>query len=263
MSAAERVDSSGPWVLIHDEGASRVLTLNRPAKRNALSDALLAELCSAIEAAQADDAVRSIVVRGAGSSFCSGRDQADMGRGKAGQVVLQDESLERTVGIFTRALRLLMHSPKPTIAAVHGHALAGGQALSLACDFVVAERNAQFGNPEIRYGFPAAMNTVLLARHLGRRKALEIAITGNTWRAEEYAALGLVNRLTEPGALDLGVRSFCENLNVLAPWAVRRTKQLLMAAEDMGLDELLASGDGLNQLLRLNAQIQGLFQDKV
>lgn len=246
---------SGP-LRVHDAGACRTLVLDRPARRNALDDGLLRSLRDALLAARDDGAVRSIVLAGAGPCFSSGRDRAEMGGSRA---VLQDGSLDATVGLFTEVLRLLVASPKPTVAAVHGYALAGGQALTLACDFVVAERGARFGNPEMLYGFPAAMNTVLLARHLGRRRALEIALTGGVYRAEEGVAMGLVNRLCEPGELGAATRAFTDALDALAPWAVRHTKRLFLAVEDASLDEALSAGDALNELLRANAQLAPLF----
>ena len=248
-----------PRVLVHDEGAVRTLVLNRPRRRNALDDALLVQLCDALRAAADDAAVRVIVVTGAGPCFSSGRDRKDAGDDGVSRALLQDGSLERTVGVFTEALRLLLDSPKPTVAAVHGYALAGGQALTLACDFVVAERDARFGNPEMQFGFPAAMNTVLLARHLGRRKALEIALTGAGYDAPAYEALGLVNRLAEPGGLADAVREFAGSLAGLAPWAVQRTKRLFRAVEHADLDASLHAGDALNQLLRANAQLAPVF----
>jgi len=178
MSATD-TRSDEPLVLIRNDDAVRTLTLNQPARRNALSDALLGELAVALRDAQTDPSVRVVVLAGAGPCFSSGRDQRDAGAaGATRKVLLQDGSLERSVGALTDVLALLVESPQPTVASVHGVALAAGQALTLACDFVVAECGARFGNPEMRFGFPAAMNTVLLARHLGRRKALEIAITG-------------------------------------------------------------------------------------
>ena len=118
----------------------------------------------------------------------------------------------------------------------------------------------RFGNPEIRFGFPAAMNTVLLARHLGRRRALEIATTGATWTADEYHAMGLVNRVAEPGTVDAETRAFAARFDDLAPWAVGRTKALFLAVEDAGIDASLHAGDALNQLLRANAQLQPVFE---
>ncbi|MBL8385140.1 MAG: enoyl-CoA hydratase/isomerase family protein [Burkholderiales bacterium] len=249
-------------LLSADDGATRILTLNRPGRRNALDDALLHALRGALAAAFADDAVRTIVLTGAGDGFCSGRDRNDVGGPQSAPVQLQDGSLDATVSLFTRTLAMLLDAPKPTVAAVHGFALAGGQALTLACDFVVAERGSRFGNPEMRFGFPAAMNTVLLARHLGRRRALEIALTGASYDAEEYAQLGLVNRLAAPGELAAATAAFVAALNALAPWSVRRTKELFRIAEDATLDGQLHAGDQLNQLLRLNAQTAPLFREK-
>ena len=249
-------------LLVTTSGATCRLVLNRPAKRNALNDALLHRLVAELEAARTDESVRTIVLTGAGDGFCSGRDRRDVGGPESPRVRMQDSSLDATVSLFTRVLTLLLESPIPTIASVRGFALAGGQALTLACDFLVAERGTRFGNPEMQHGFPAAMNTVLLARHIGRRKALEIAITGAVYSAEEYLQLGLINRLAEPGKLDDVTAEFTHQLNQLAPWSVRRTKQLLQVAEDSNLRGLMHAGDQLNQLLRLNAQSAPLFEDK-
>ncbi|MBI3371274.1 MAG: enoyl-CoA hydratase/isomerase family protein [Betaproteobacteria bacterium] len=249
-------------LLVANSGATRRLVLNRPAKRNALNDALLHRLVAELETARAEESVRTIVLGGAGHGFCSGRDRRDVGGADSPRVQMQDGSLEATVSLFTRVLTLLLESPIPTIASVRGFALAGGQALTLACDFLVAERGSRFGNPEMQHGFPAAMNTVLLARHIGRRKALEIALTGAAYTVEEYSLLGLINRVAEPGTLEDVTAGFAAQLNKLAPWSVRRTKQLLRVAEDGDLRGLMHAGDQLNQLLRLNAQSAPLFADQ-
>lgn len=251
--------SGEPGLLVADQGATRNLVLNRPAKRNALNDALLRRLVAELTAAASDASVRTIVLSGAGEGFCSGRDRRDVGGTESPRVRMQDGSLEATVSVFTQALTLLLESPKPSIASVRGFALAGGQALTLACDFVVAERGTRFGNPEMQYGFPAAMNTVLLARHIGRRRALEIAMTGAAYSAEEYLQLGLVNRMAEPGKLEEVTAEFAAQLNKLTQWSVRRTKELLRLAEDSDLRGLMQAGDQLNQLLRLNGQTAPLF----
>jgi len=104
------------------------------------------------------------------------------------------------------------------------------------------------------------MNTVLLAHHLGRRRALEIAVTGASYSAETYLQWGLVNRLAAPGELAATATRFADELNALAPWAVRRTRELLRAAESMGLAQAMVSGDQVNQLLRLNGQLAPLFE---
>ena len=244
--------SAQPLILATREGATAKLVLNRPAKRNAMSDELLGEFNAELERAIADDAVRTIVVTGAGECFTSGRDRKDVGTAGSARVSLEDGSLERTVELFTDTLRRLIVAPKPTIAAVRGFAFGGGQTMSLACDFLVAERGARFGNVEIAYGFPAALNAVLLMRHLGRRRALEIAMTGEVHTAETWQSYGLVNRLAEPGALDQATAEFAGILNGHAPWAVRRTKSLMLAAEDAPLADGMTLGGQLNQLLRLD-----------
>lgn len=245
---------SDPLVLTRREGASAWLVLNRPRQRNAMSDAMLAAFEAALDAALADEAVRTLVITGAGDCFSSGRDRRDVGTADSERLSLEDGSLERSVESFTRTLRRLIESPKPTIAAVHGFAFGGGQAMALACDFLVAERNARFANVEIAYGFPAALNAVLLMRQLGRRRALEIAMTGRIFSAQDWDRFGLVNALAEPGELAAAVAAFAEPLNANPPWAVRRTKTLMLAVEDAPLDDGLTQGGQLNQLLRLNAE---------
>jgi enoyl-CoA hydratase/carnithine racemase len=250
-----------PLVIGAREGATAKLILNRPAKKNAMSDELLVALNVELDRALADDSVRTIVVTGAGDCFTAGRDRKDVGTAGSARVSLQDGSLEGTVELFTNTLRRLIASPKPTIAAVRGFAFGGGQAMSLACDFLVAERGAKFGNVEITYGFPAALNAVLLMRQLGRRRALEIAMTGEVHPAERWQAWGLVNRLAEPGKLDEATAEFAGVLNANAPWAVRRTKSLMLAAEDAPLADGMTLGGQLNQLLRLDADRSDLYKD--
>lgn len=226
------------------------ITLNRPEKKNAINDAMLEGMEQALGLARADDEVRVIVVQGAGEVFSSGRDTKAFGAPAA----LDDGSLEAVQQGFLRVLAALDDSPKPTIASVSGYAMGAGQAMTLACDFVVADRSARFGNVEMAYGFPAAMNIVLLARHLGRRMGLEIAMTGETYTAERYYELGLVNRLAEPGQLAQCTAGFAGLLASRAPWAVSRTKATFRMAEDSSMQGGLHLGSQLNQLLMLASQ---------
>lgn len=225
--------------------------MNRPTKKNAINNEMLDALRDHLARAQRDEQIRSIVIAGAGPCFSSGRDIKEFDR----KSVLQDGSLEADQAAFAAVITQLCDSAKPTIAAVHGFALGGGQALSLACDFVIAERSAQFGNVEMAFGFPAAMNTVLLARHVGRRIGLEIAMTGETYSAERFLEFGLVNRLTTDGELHAALDSFVELLNSRAPWAVARTKSTFRAAEEMNMSGAIHVGTQLNQLLMLSSQM--------
>jgi enoyl-CoA hydratase/carnithine racemase len=239
----------GP-LLVRPDGPTAVLTLNRPDKKNALNNAVLEALVTTLRDAIADDTIRSIVLTGAGTCFSSGRDIKELGSALA----LDDTSLDRSTAAFLQALTLLLESPKPTVAAVKGFALGGGQALTLACDFVVAERETQFGNVEMSYGFPAAMNIVLLCQYLGRRLGLEIAMTGQLYAAERYWEMGLINRLADVGNLDATTREFVEILNAREPWAVQRTKETFRMAEQTTVQGGLHLGNQLNQLLRLASQ---------
>lgn len=256
------MSSNEALVLVQYRQATATLVLNRPDKRNAMNDALLQRLAAELDRAIADPQVRSIVITGAGPCFTSGRDTRDVGTRDSAVVSLEDGSVDATVDIFTDTLSKLLHAPKPTIAAVHGFAFGGGQAMSLACDFVVAERDARFANVEIAYGFPAALNTVLLVRHLGPRRALEIAMTGDVLSAAQWFDLGLVNRLAEPGGLEAATTAFTDMLNQRAPWAIRRTKALMRQAQDAPLDTAMFLGGQLNQLLRLNAQQSSLYGEE-
>ena len=237
-------------VVYERDGATAQIILNRPRKKNAINNAMLGDIEAAIGQGLSDDAVRSIVLVGAGECFTSGRDIKEFSENAA----LHDGSLEHVQQAFMRVLSALCDAPKPTIAAVKGFALGGGQALSLACDFVVAERGAKFGNVEMAYGFPAAMNIALLARHLGRRMGLEIALTGQTYSAERYFDLGLVNRLAEPGQLEAATTAFAELLNQHPPWAVARTKATFRVAEESTMQVSFHIGSQLNQLLMLSSQ---------
>ncbi|MBL4720025.1 MAG: enoyl-CoA hydratase/isomerase family protein [Alphaproteobacteria bacterium] len=241
-----------PLVLVEQDEHVAYLTFNRPAKKNALNNPLLDQMVAALRAANADDNVHVIVLRGAGGVFSSGRDFSMFDD----RAALGDQSVDKSVDVFLEMLSLLMEIPKPTIASIEGLALGGGQATSLACDFVVAERGASFGNVEMAYGFPAAMNTVLLTRHVGRRIGMEIAITGDVYTAEQYHGYGLVNRLAEPGQLAETTREFAALLASRAPWAVQRTKSTYRMAEDMDLTGAMHVGNQLNQLLRLNGQLE-------
>ncbi len=199
--------TSEQTLLVSVESRTAWITLNRPEKRNAMNDTTLIALIATLRSTIADDKVRSIVLTGAGDCFSAGRDLKNLkhlkqpGADGPASVRLEDESLSSTVDLLADAVRVLLASPKPTIAAVRGFAFGGGQTLSLASDFIVAESDARFANVEIANGYPAALNTVLLRRHLGPRMALEIALTGTPRTAVEYRELGLVNRVCEPGAL--------------------------------------------------------------
>jgi|GEM_PF-250521 len=246
-------------LLVSIEKQTAWFTLNRPAKLNAMNDTMLIALNAGLRSAIDNNDIRSIVLTGAGDCFTAGRDVNNLrlipGADGPTSIRLADGTLNATSNLMTDTVRILLSSHKPTVAAVRGFAFGGGQSFSLACDFVVAESDAKFANVEITKGFPAALNTVLLRRHLGPRKALEIALTGTPRTALEYRELGLVNRVCEPGTLHAATSEFVALLNDRAQWAVRSTKELMMAAENATLATGIELAHQLNQLLRFDNAI--------
>jgi methylglutaconyl-CoA hydratase len=199
-------------------GAVTTVTLNRPEKRNALSTALLEQLCAALAAAEADATQRIFVLRGAGKVFCSGLDLEE-----ASQPGRASASAEQVA----KALRALATSRLVTIAAVQGAAIAGGAGLMSACDFAVATRDAKFGYPEVRRGLVPALIMTFLRRQLRERDARELLLLGKLCDATHAHAIGLLNRVVadEP-ALATEVQSLISSLLQGAPDAIAETKKL-------------------------------------
>ena len=153
-------------------------------------------------------------------------------------------------GHWTDVFRRLHRLPYPSIAAVEGYAVAGGFTLAMGCDFVIAERTAQFGALEMKNGFPAAICTPILARLTGPRIGLELALFGDLVGAERLHALGLINLLADGAdGLAEALTDFIGRIVALDPLAVRQTLETYRAAEQMPLDQSLTMGKQLNQLL--------------
>ncbi len=207
-------------ILTACEGALTTVTLNRPDKRNALNLALLEALCAAIAAAEADPSQRILILRGAGTVFCSGLDLAEAA--EPGRAPASADLVHRT-------LQALGSTRLITIAAVQGAAIAGGAGLMSACDFVVATRDAKFGYPEIRRGLVPALIMTFLRRQLRERDARELLLLGKLFDATHAHAIGLLNRVVaDEAALDAEVRLLVSSLLQGAPDALAETKKLLL-----------------------------------
>ncbi|WP_035130426.1 crotonase/enoyl-CoA hydratase family protein [Conexibacter woesei] len=216
-----------PSVLVEDRGPVRIITLNRPHRRNAIDLATAQLLERVIDAFEADPAVTVAILTGAEGSFCAGM---DLKAAAAGQFPITER--RGPLGM-TR-----MPIAKPVIAAVEGHALAGGCELALTADLIVAARDSSFGIPEPKRGLVAAAGGVLrLAQRLPRAVATELALTGAPMSAEKLAGFGLVNRLAEPGhALDVALQLAAE-IAVNAPLSLLASKQIIAAAPDWSTEE--------------------------
>ncbi len=227
-------------VLVADENAVRWITINRPAKLNALNRALVAELGDAVAAAGADSAVRAVVITGAGEkAFVAGADIAEF----VGLSPADAQAMARAgQGVFETIAAL----PKPVLAAVNGFALGGGCELALACHMRVASTTAKFGQPEAKLGLiPGYGGTQRLARLVGRGRALELLLTGGTVDAPTALAWGLVNRVVEPGELRPAAQRLAEATGAVSPLAAARC----LEAVRIGLDLPLASGQEVEAAL--------------
>ncbi|MGI5351033.1 crotonase/enoyl-CoA hydratase family protein [Streptomyces sp. CA-250714] len=222
-------------------GATLVLTLNRPEAKNALSLPLLVGLYDGWLEADADDAIRSVVLTGAGGTFCAGMDlKALAGDGMTGEhhrARLRDDP-----DLHWKAM-LRHHRPrKPVIAAVEGHCVAGGTEMLQGTDIRVAAESAVFGLYEVRRGlFPIGGSTVRLPRQIPRTHALEMLLTGRPYSAEEAARIGLVGRVVPDGtALDAAL-GIAERVNACGPLAVEAVKASVYETAAMTEQEGLAA----------------------
>jgi methylglutaconyl-CoA hydratase len=211
--------------LVETRGVATVISINRPDRRNALNRELVTALTTAFEAA-AKDVTRVIILTGVGTAFCAGMDLAELSE----TLDKPDEAqrVHEDAGRLSKLLELIYHSPKPTIAAVNGAAVAGGAGLVSVCDLAIAEPTAKFGYPEVKRGLVAAMVMPHLLRHVGERAARDLLLTGRLMEASEAAALGLINRVVVPPetALEHALKVVKE-LAECAPRAVTASKRLL------------------------------------
>jgi enoyl-CoA hydratase len=202
------------------------LTLNRPAKLNALSGELVAALDAAIATAASDANVRVVVIEGAGRAFSSGYDLTEEAEGGIGGPVAWRDALAVDVAATLRVL----DCPKPVIAQIHGYALAGGLELAMACDLVVAAEGTKLGEPEIRYG--SAPVTLLMPYLIGQKKTRELLLTGDLIDAVEAERIGLINRVVPADRLSAEVDALADRLARTPVEVMGPTKQMLNRAMD-------------------------------
>ncbi len=199
-----------------------ILTLNRPEAANSLNAAVGKGLVDALTAAADDPNVRSIIVTGAGEKiFCAGMDLKAFAAGE-------------DMSMVAAGLNILTSCTKPIIAAVNGHALAGGFEVVMKCDLVVAAENARFGIPEVKRGLVAAGGGTRLPRRIPLQVALEMGLTGEPISAERARELGLVNRVVPAADVISTALGLAALINANGPLAVQATKQLMI--EEIGPD---------------------------
>jgi enoyl-CoA hydratase len=217
-----------PVLLTEDLGPVRRLTMNRPEALNALNEELMAALDEAFEAAEGDDAVRVLILRGAGRAFCAGY---DLNEDASGEPMDANEWRRVLKHDNDRMLRILDH-PKPIVASVHSYCLAGGTDLMLACDLAVAADDAYFGYVDVRFG--SGVVSMFLPWVIGVRAAKELLFTGeDRVPASEAFRLGLVNRVVPREELDAATFALAEEIAMNEPFAVQATKRAVNRAWDV------------------------------
>ena len=238
-------------ILVSDEADVRTVTLNRPERRNAMTPEMQLELISAMEES-ADSKCRVVILRGAGDAFCSGLDLSVLQ--KMGDKSAEDHraDAERIARLF----RTLYELPKPTIAAVHGPAIAGGTGLATICDFTLAVPSAKFGYTEARIGFVPAIVSAYLALQIGDKLARGLLLTARLIDAAEAYRLGLVNEVVAPEALEERARAFAQALIANSPESLAATKRLLAAQNKAWLDAAITQAMDANAQARETADFK-------
>ncbi len=217
-------------LLIETDGAVRVIRLNRPAALNALNGQLMDELTTALDEAEADSAIRALVITGSERAFAAGADIKEMASKSYAEVFGED--------FITRNWERAARCRKPVIAAVAGYALGGGCELAMMCDFIIAADNARFGQPEITLGVsPGAGGTQRLTRFVGKSKAMDMVLTGRMMDAAEAERSGLVSRVVPLADLMSTVLEVARKLAGLSPNAVMLTKEMVNAAYETPLSQ--------------------------
>jgi methylglutaconyl-CoA hydratase len=234
-------------ILYSVEGAIARITLNRPEKRNALNDELIAVLKDSLALAAEDQQVRVVLLTGAGQDFCSGADLAALDRSTDAGVLDHLATAQELADVFL-AIR---HHPKPVVAAVRGRAFAGGCGLATACDLILAGESAQFGYPEVKIGFIPAMVMAILRRSVSEKRAFELLATGEPIGAAEALSIGLINRTYPDEIFDASVERYVESLAAKSASAVGLTKRLLYHIDGMTFDAAIEAGTHANALARM------------
>lgn len=233
-------------VLVSLDDGVLSITLNRPDKRNALDTSVIDGLAEAIARAELDGEVRVVAIRGAGKDFCAGADLDEL-LASVDRTVEENERSALALGELFLALRRL---PKPTVAVVHGRALAGGAGLATACDIVVAGESSQMGYPEIARGFVPAMVLTLLRRAVGEKVAFDLVATGRLLTAREAAEAGLVSRVVPDDKLATTSTALLAELASRSVSALALTKQLFMELDGRAFEEGILLGARVNAMAR-------------
>lgn len=228
------------------------VTLNRPEKRNALNDALISGLKTALGEANRDESIRAIVITGAGKDFCSGADLEALETISKASVAGNVDDARSLMELFM----LMRALPVPVIAAVRGRALAGGCGLASACDIILASADARFGYPEVKIGFVPAMVMAILRRNVSEKRVFELVTRGEEISAEEGKRVGLVNQIFPEADFENEVSLYAKRFATLSKSAISLTKGLLYQMDGMAFPEAIETGIDVNVIARMTEDCQ-------
>jgi enoyl-CoA hydratase/carnithine racemase len=234
MPTASNESTATPVLLREDADGVARLTLNRPQARNALSVALMSALQDALDSVREDHSIKAVIIAGAGPGFCAGHDLKEM-RANPGR-----QAYEALFAQCSRLMTSIVRLPKPVIARVHGIAAAAGCQLVASCDLAVAAESARFAVNGINVGLFCSTPMVALSRAVGRKKALEMLLTGDLVPAEEALAAGLVNRVVPEESLDAEVDGLARKIAGKLDLAIAIGKEAFYRQLELGLDEAYA-----------------------
>jgi enoyl-CoA hydratase/carnithine racemase len=231
-------------VLTQDRGGVRIVTLNRPDKRNALNTELTIGLMNALRAADADEAIGAVVLTGAGPGFCAG---ADLGEFKD----LKDPKAAEKRAELTMQLHLMFSKLSvPVVTAINGAAMGGGAGLAIAGELAVMARDAKLGYPETKHGIVAAIVMANLVRQVGRKAAFELVALGEPIGAARALQLGLVNYVVPRNRLLKKAVALAEKLAAVHRPAMVETKHLFHTVADLPLEPALMKAKEANIRMR-------------
>lgn len=234
------------------DGSVARITLNRPDKRNALNNELIAGIKLGLTKAAGDKSVRVVVISGAGPDFCSGADLSALQ--KISEATISDNTADAR--LLLELFTLMRELPVPVVAAVHGRALAGGCGLASAADLVLAAQSARFGYPEVKIGFVPAMVMAILKRNVSEKQAFELLTRGGEINAERAYEVGLVNQVFADETFATDVTAYVSVFEKMSKSAVALSKKLLYQIDGMAFQEAIETGVDVNLIARLSKDCQ-------
>jgi methylglutaconyl-CoA hydratase len=239
-------------VLYSVKGSVARITLNRPDKRNALNDELIGGIKLGLNNAGQDDAVRVVLITGAGQDFCSGADLSALSKISEASISENANDARSLFELFV----LMRQLSVPVVAAIHGRALAGGCGLASAADLVLATQSARFGYPEVKVGFVPAMVMAIAKRNVSEKQAFELLTRGGEITAERAYEIGLVNQVFADETFGAEMENYVGTFEKMSKSAVALCKGLLYQIDGLSFREALETGVDVNVIARLSRDCQ-------